>query len=133
MAQPISIDTNVVVRFLTKDDPDQFEKAKALIGDNSIFVPTTVILETEWVLRFAYNYKPEVIQEAFRLFFGLRNVFAENINILETAMTWHQKGLDFADALHLAACQETLAFASFDRQLCKRASGMSACPLQDLN
>ena len=57
MDKLISVDTNVIVRFLTEDDQQEFEKAKDLIKKNSIFVPTTVVLETDWVLRFAYKFK----------------------------------------------------------------------------
>ena len=133
MDKLISIDTNVIVRFLTEDDQQQFEKAKDLIKKNSIFVPTTVVLETDWVLRFAYKFKNENISKAFSRFFGLPNVIAENAKVLENAIAWSQAGLEFADALHLAASQETQSFASFDQQLCKRGSSFSACPLRDLN
>ena len=133
MDKLISIDTNVIVRFLTEDDQQQFEKAKDLIKKNSIFVPTTVVLETDWVLRFAYKFKNEKISKAFSRFFGLPNVIAENAKALENAIVWSQAGLEFADALHLAASQTTQSFASFDQQLCKRGSSFSSCPLRDLN
>ena len=46
-----SIDTNVLVRFLTSDDPGQYAKARTLFEREAIFISDTVILETEWVLR----------------------------------------------------------------------------------
>ena len=42
----ISIDTNVIVRFLTQDDPVQFKKSRALFKNHEIFITDTVILET---------------------------------------------------------------------------------------
>lgn len=42
-----AIDTNVLIRFLTKDDPEQYAKARALIEGGDIFVATTVLLEVE--------------------------------------------------------------------------------------
>jgi predicted nucleic-acid-binding protein len=47
----LAIDTNVIIRYLTRDDAEQFAKANALIGAEDVFVCTTVLLETEWVLR----------------------------------------------------------------------------------
>ena len=51
----LAIDTNIIVRLLTNDDPDQAAKAKSLIEGAEVFVATTVLLETEWVLRGAYR------------------------------------------------------------------------------
>lgn len=133
MAELVSIDTNVIVRFLTKDDPQQFETATSIIRDNQVFVPDTVMLETEWVLRFAYEFEPQSIIDAFRRFLGLGNVIVENMARLEQAVEWHENGLDFADALHLASCQHTSTFATFDKALCKKSPNTSSCRLQQLD
>ena len=50
----IAIDTNIVVRFITKDDELQYQQSLALFKNKNIFIADTVILETEWVFRFAY-------------------------------------------------------------------------------
>ena len=52
----LAVDTNVVVRYLTGDHPEQFANAKALIDGEDLFVCATVLLETEWVLRSVYGY-----------------------------------------------------------------------------
>ena len=62
----ISVDTNVIVRLLTCDDPPQFKRAKSLFEKESIFITTTVILETEWVLRYAYHFEALKIADAFQ-------------------------------------------------------------------
>ncbi len=49
----ISVDTNIIVRLLTKDDVEQFQQSLKLFQEEDIFICDTVILETEWVLRFA--------------------------------------------------------------------------------
>ncbi|MBK6617096.1 MAG: hypothetical protein IPG31_01600 [Nitrosomonas sp.] len=51
----IAIDTDVVVRLLTRDDAAQYEKAYQLFEKQNVFIGDTVILETEWVLRFAFK------------------------------------------------------------------------------
>jgi predicted nucleic-acid-binding protein len=53
----IAIDTNIIVRLLTQDDLSQYKKAYNLLNKYEVFITETVILETEWVLRFAYDYK----------------------------------------------------------------------------
>ena len=48
----IAVDTNVIVRFLIRDEPLQFRQSFKLIESEAIFIPDTVILETVWVLDF---------------------------------------------------------------------------------
>src|SRR3954471_11069924 len=52
----LAVDTNVVVRYVTRDHPEQSPRAKALIDGNDVLLATTVLLETEWVLRSAYGF-----------------------------------------------------------------------------
>jgi len=108
----VAVDTNVVVRLLTQDDEQQYNDSLKLFQEQDIFIPDTVILETEWVLRFAYNFKPDEICQAFRNLFGLPNVQLTNGNLMAQVLQWHEHGLDFADALHLAQCQECSAIYS---------------------
>jgi len=49
------VDTNIIGRFLTGDDPGQSEKARAVLKRSDIFVAEMVMLEVEWVLRHAYS------------------------------------------------------------------------------
>ncbi len=105
----IAVDTNVVVRLLTQDDEQQYNKSLKLFQEQEIFIPDTVILETEWVLRFAYHFKPDEICRAFRNLLGLPNVQLTNGSLMAQALQWHENGLDFADALHLVQSQDCSA------------------------
>lgn len=118
----ISVDTNVIVRFLTGDDQLQFKKSKALFSKENIIITTSVILECEWVLRYAYHFKQHEITTAFRSLFGLPNVQLEQPLVISNAIDWHQNGMDFADALHLAQSKDAEAFVTFDKKLIKFAS-----------
>ena len=60
----VAVDTNIVVRLLTGDDPEQFQRGKGLFEREQVFIPATVILETEWVLRYAYKFPPAEIASA---------------------------------------------------------------------
>jgi len=127
----ISVDTNVIVRLLTGDDQPQFKRAKSLFEKESIFITTTVILETEWVLRYAYNFKPLKIADAFQSLFGLSNVQLEDPLISAEAIEWHKKDLDFVDALHLAKSQASRFFATFDKKLIKKALKLTNLPVSE--
>ena len=127
----ISVDTNVIVRLLTSDDQPQFKRAKALFEKESIFITTTVILETEWVLRYAYQFEPLKIADAFQSLFGLSNVQLEEPLIIAEAMEWHKNNLDFADALHLAKSQMSKSFATFDKRLIKKALKLTSITVSE--
>ena len=117
----ISVDTNVIVRLLTGDDKTQFERAKALFSKENIIIATTVIIECEWVLRYAYHFEQSEITNAFKSLFGLSNVQLQNPLVITDAIEWHQNGMDFADAVHLAQSKESEAFVTFDKKFIKSA------------
>jgi predicted nucleic-acid-binding protein len=121
------VDTNVLVRLLTGDNATQFKASQALFSSEDIFIPDTVILETEWVLRAAYDLKPVSICDAFRQVFGLPNVTLSNGQIVAQAINWHEAGLDFADAFHLALSQNHESFKTFDTDFIKRAKALGDC------
>lgn len=117
----IAIDTNVLVRLLTGDDPAQTQRAAALFASNNILIPKTVLLETEWVLRFSYELTPEVVLTAFRKTLGLPQVTVEDAHAVAAALANYEDGMDFADALHLSSATKAESFATFDARLKKRA------------
>ncbi len=122
----ISIDTNVVVRFLVGDDADQFRRADRLIRDNEVIVPLTVLLESEWVLSDTYEKPRSEVVRALRAFALLPSVVLEDASRALRALDWSEQGMDFADALHLAGCERGGVFISFDRKLAKSARRLGA-------
>ena len=125
------VDTNIVVRFLTGDDPAQSEKARAVLKKSDVFVPETVMLEAEWVLRHAYDFESPAIHDAFSKLCGLPNVVLSNPHRMLTALQWYAEGMDFADALHLASSQGCRTFFSFDRKLGSKAEGRGQCRVKE--
>ncbi len=71
----IAVNTNFLVRLLTKDDVQQFQQSLNLCQERDVSICNTVILEVEWVLRFAYKFSPEQICQALNKLFGLSNVY----------------------------------------------------------
>ena len=128
----IAVDTNIVIRMLVKDDLEQFQHSLKLFQEKDIFICDTVILETEWVLRFAYKFSPPEIYQAFSKLFGLPNVYLKNANAIAQVLNWHQAGLDldFADAFHLAQSQHCSEFYTFDRKFFSKAKGLTECQVK---
>lgn len=122
-----AIDTNVLVRFLTRDDKTQFEKALCIFQRHEIHIPDTVILECEWVLRYAYEFEPANILKALRKLFGLPNVHLTDATTMAHAIDWCEAGLGFADALHLSLCQKQDHLYTFDEKFINRSRGLGKC------
>jgi predicted nucleic-acid-binding protein len=115
-----AVDTNVLVRLLTGDDAAQTKRAAALFKRQAIFIPKTVLLETEWMLRRLYRLEREVVVNALRRLLGLANVQIETPLAVANALQCCDAGMDFADALHWASSHTSEKFATFDAQLKKR-------------
>ncbi|MCK6428636.1 MAG: type II toxin-antitoxin system VapC family toxin [Burkholderiaceae bacterium] len=103
-----ALDTNVLVRYVVQDDSGQLAAAKRLIGrcvaeGQSLFIPVTVTLELEWVLRASFGYvKDDVLQVLSNLFSAAELTF-ESERALEVALQLYREGsADFADCLHVA-------------------------------
>lgn len=118
----LAIDTNVIVRYLTDDHPEQAQRARAIIDGAPVFVPVTVIIETEWVLRSAYDYERTDVVHALRAFGGLPTVSIEDSDGVVAALDLAALGMDFADALHLGSSGHCEGFVTFDRRLTKAAA-----------
>lgn len=117
----ISIDTNVLVRFLVDDEPRQAQRSRKLLLENTVSLSQTVLLEAEWVLRFSYSFSTEEIHGAFVALLGMPNIQMQGRDRVQIALEWYYRGMDFADALHLANAG-TLPFRTFDKKLIKKAS-----------
>ncbi|MGB5063202.1 MAG: type II toxin-antitoxin system VapC family toxin [Candidatus Competibacter sp.] len=122
----LAVDTNVIVRIVTNDDPDQVQRAVALFERETIFIAKTVLLEVEWVLRFSYQLPRKVIAPTLRKVIGLCTVEVENPDEVSIALDGYEQGLDFADALHLASSGKAECFATFDQKMGKQVGKLQA-------
>lgn len=121
----LAIDTNVIVRLLTNDDRDQARRAAAIFAANEVFIPKTVLLEIEWVLRHTYGLTRPDILRGLSAVLGMQRVLAEDSLEVGAALDLYERGLDFADALHLAASGHAQRFATFDAKFARRAKGIT--------
>jgi len=120
----LAIDTNLVVRYLVGDDPDRAAKARRLIDNSDVFVCTTVMLETQWVLRGIYGLSADECAKVIADFAGLPRVTLEDTAAVAKALGWMRQGMDFADGLHLAKAEGCDAFISFDQNFAKVANAL---------
>jgi predicted nucleic-acid-binding protein len=101
----LGIDTNVLVRYLVRDDEAQFEQANRLIkreigAGEAVFVSLPVLLETEWVLRSRYNFKKAEIAEAISGLLDATEIqFEAEPAIEECLQLWKDSTAEFADCL----------------------------------
>lgn len=121
-----AVDTNVLVRFLLRDDEAQAQRAFAVLTQTKVLVTLTVLLETEWVLRGAYRLSKAAIARHLRDIVGLPTVTLAEPSRVASALTYFEAGLDFADALHLAQAQECEGFLTFDRAFVRDANRLQS-------
>lgn len=130
----LGIDTNVLVRFLVRDDDAQFEKARKLIkrevaAGRRVFINQLVLMETEWVLRSRYAVPKNQIIEAISGLLNATDVQFEDESAIEEALfIWKDATADFADCLIGAknrrmGCRTT---ATFDLKAAKLPGFMAA-------
>ena len=118
----VAVDTNVLVRLLTGDEPAQTTRARAIFERETVLLAKTVILETEWVLRRLYRFGSARIADAFLALIALPDLVCEDMGAMADAIQWMRGGMDFADALHLASARPAGHFATFDDKLAQRAA-----------
>jgi len=126
----IAVDTNILVRYLVKDDYDQAVKATGFLADNRCFVLKSVLLELVWVLSSpaGYNLPRESVHERLLHILGLDSIETEDATNVAQAISWYTKGMDFADALHLSGSIELSGIATFDRKFAATAAKLDAIP-----
>ena len=125
----IALDTNVLVRVLTRDDPEQAALAAEVMKSDDLFVCKTVLLELEWVLRFAYRFGRPAIAHALRHLLGLSRLLVEDDKAVVSSLAAYEAGMDFADALHLSSsAQGVTELATFDRAFARTAASAEIRP-----
>lgn len=104
------------------------EQARRLFDTETVFLPKTVLLEAEWVLRRLYRLDRLAVSRALNALMALPSVRCEDAAAVTLALAWSGDGLDFADALHVASSRTASRFVTFDQALIKAASS-SASPM----
>jgi predicted nucleic-acid-binding protein len=116
-----SIDTNIVVRVITGDDPVQTPIADRLIAAEPVLMSATVMMESEWVLRSFFGYSRERLAVALSKFMEIDNVQVEDRERFLWALACFAKGADLADMLHVAMPKAATSFVTFDQEVARYA------------
>jgi predicted nucleic-acid-binding protein len=107
-----ALDASVLVRYVVQDNSGQLAAVKRLIGrcvaeGHSLFVPVTVALELEWVLRASFGYVKDDVLQVLSTLFSAAELTFESERALEVALQLYREGsADFADCLHIALATE---------------------------
>ena len=124
-----AVDTNVLARYYLRDDAAQARVADRILSAGDVFVPKTVMLELEWVLRSVAEQPAGKVIDCLAHLIALPGITIEDHDEVEAALHHCRQGIDFADALHLAAshaCSELLTFD--DRGYARRAAKLGVKP-----
>lgn len=103
-----ALDTNVLIRYVVQDDQVQLAAARRLIRKCvdeglTLFVPVTVTLELEWVLRASFEYAKDEVMGALSSLLSAAELTFESERALEVALQlYHNSAADFADCVHIA-------------------------------
>jgi predicted nucleic-acid-binding protein len=104
------LDTNLLVRWLLDDDEDQSARVQRLFkvarsGRVTLFVPSSVALEFEWVLRSRYRFDKASVLQTFAALLETQELEFQVEAGLERALHMYRQGVaEFADCMHAGLC-----------------------------
>ena len=124
----IAVDTNLLLRLVLDDAPEQQNRVNALLRTGQLFTaPATVLLELVWVLQ-AYDRSDSQIALGLQRLLALPNFWPDARDEIEAAVTSFEQGMDFADALHLALAARCEGMVTFDKAFAKSAKKLKLAP-----
>ncbi len=103
----IALDTNVLVRFITRDDPRQAAQVERFLraSNEEFFVSIPVLLELVWLLDRHFGYTRSEIAQVLRAFYERKDFVFENESHVMAAVAAFESGADFADHLIVEAAR----------------------------
>ena len=117
-----AVDTNLLVRLLTRDDPKQVAAAEAFVAKGA-WVSHVVLAETTWVLVSVYELGPAEIVTALEMLLEHESLSLQDPDAISSALVHYRKkpALGFSDCLVLEVARKAghLPLGTFDRELGK--------------
>jgi predicted nucleic-acid-binding protein len=117
-----AVDTNVLVRLTTRDDPRQTAAAEAFVATGA-WVSHIVLVETLWVLDSVYGLTPEKLVRAVEILLHHKDLTVQDAAVVAAALDHFRKkpSLGFSDCLILESARKAghLPLGTFDRELSK--------------
>jgi predicted nucleic-acid-binding protein len=128
----IGLDTNVIIRYLTRDDEPQYRATMKLLCRKgaSFFVCDLVLVEADWVLSRFYEWTRDEVADAFARLLQVHNLQFQDEDRIRHSLAALRRGVDLSDELLVAACreQECHEFATFDVAVTKRHPKFAVVP-----
>ncbi len=127
-----ALDTNVLVRYLVRDDAVQHRTAREIVSAataEGLFVTLTVLLELEWVLRSRYGIGRRSMIDAIAGLLEMHELDIQDEASVERALALYDNGTaDFADCLHagIATTHDRAPLMTFDKKASRMAGAMLA-------
>ena len=115
-----SLDTNILVRALVSDHEVQSPKARAIMAEPCLILPT-VVLETVWVLASRTSMNAPTIAAVIMALTDMPHIVLADRSAVIWALERFRRGADFPDMLHLALSRAADSFATFDRSIARYA------------
>ena len=126
----IATDTNVLLRYILRDDEKQFESASAFFNardaDDPAYISIVVLCELSWALGQRYGYSRAEIASALRALFDTEGMRIEDESALSTIITKAASSADIGDLMiaHCAKRSGCVATVTFDKKAASRIPGM---------
>lgn len=124
-----AVDTNVLFRWIVGDDSKQTATALALV-EEGFYLPLTVLMELEWVLRSVARMERSAIAGAMAVIVATETISMDNEAAILWAVDRYRRGADWADLIHLISASGATSFATFDRRLSRQAGPNSPVAIE---
>ncbi len=126
----IAIDTNVILRFLTRQPKAQFESARALFQKGGLFVSTPVVMEVYFTLTGSVlTFSEDQALAALDAVLQLPGVTVQNADEVFAAIGYARQGMPFKDACVLAFSVTATSLLTFDKAFVKHVARLKLKPL----
>jgi predicted nucleic-acid-binding protein len=127
----IAVDTNVLARWLMRDDPEQAAIADALLA-KPFFVGVSVLVELGWVMETVGAMDRSQLARSLASLLGLPTAYIQHEAAVRWALERFATQGDLADLIHLCNSAEADSFATFDKRLSGQAGPNSPVPVKVL-
>ena len=125
----IAIDTNIILRFLTRQPKAQFEVARDLFRKGGLFVSVPVVMEVYFTLTGnVLDFGEAETLSALEAVLKLSGVRVQSASEIFTAIDFSKQGMPFKDACVLAFSAEANKLVTFDKPFAKRATRLGLRP-----
>lgn len=117
-----AVDTNVLVRLITRDEHEQVAAAEQFVAEGA-WISHLVLAETSWVLSASYDLESDAIVTAIEMLLNHRNLVIQDPDVVEAAIERfrNRPALGFSDCMVLEIARKAghLPLGTFDKSLSK--------------